>query len=166
MPLYNWCQFTLRIPVKADVEIIYRNWTTRQGLEYWFLRKAEFKKPEGSLRTDNESVQVGDTYEWLWHGWCDEVREKGSVLDMNGTDHFKFSFGKAGEVTVKLLQEDDENIVELTQDNIPTDEEGIINYHIGCTKGWNFYLTNLKSVLEGGIDLRNRNEKLKDVLNS
>lgn len=44
--------------------------------------------------------------------------------------------------------------------------ENLINYHIGCTKGWNFYLTNLKSLLEGGIDLRNRNKGLKEVINS
>jgi uncharacterized protein YndB with AHSA1/START domain len=166
MQSYNWSQFTLRIPIKADREIIYRNWTAREGLEYWFLRKAEFKKPDGSLRENNEAVQVGDTYEWMWHGWSDEVMEKGKVLEMNGTDYFKFSFGKAGDVTIKLVQEDGEKIVELTQDNIPNDEEGKITWHIGCTKGWNFYLTNLKSLLEGGIDLRNRNEKLKDVINS
>lgn len=166
MKPYNWSQFTLRIPVQCDAATIYRNWTTRKGLEYWFLRKAEFKNTGGTIRADDEPVSLGDTYEWLWHGWGDEIMEKGTVLEMNGTDHFKFSFGKAGDVAITLLHENGENIVELTQDNIPTDEDGKVTWHIGCTKGWNFYLTNLKSLLEGGIDLRNRNEHLKDVLNS
>lgn len=29
-----------------------------------------------------------------------------------------------------------------------------------------FYLANLKSILEGGVDLRNKNEALKKMLNS
>jgi hypothetical protein len=33
-------------------------------------------------------------------------------------------------------------------------------------EGWVFYLANLKSFPEGGIDLRNKNEKLKSVINS
>jgi len=166
MQPYNWSQFKLRIPVKADIETIHRNWTTRSGLEYWFLRKAEFKKKDGSFRGNKESIKVGDTYEWLWYGYGDEAMEKGTVLEMNDKDHFKFSFGKAGNVTVRIVKEAEENIVELTQDQIPTDEQGRVNFHIGCTKGWNFYLANLKSLLEGGIDLRNRNEDLKNVVNS
>ena len=38
--------------------------------------------------------------------------------------------------------------------------------NVGCKTGWTFYLANLKSLLEGGIDLRNKDELLKDVINS
>jgi hypothetical protein len=37
---------------------------------------------------------------------------------------------------------------------------------VGCGEGWTFYLTNLKSILEGGVDLRNKEMKLKNVINS
>ena len=57
-------------------------------------------------------------------------------------------------------------IVELTQDNIPPDDNPATNLHIGCGEGWTFYLANLKSYLEGGIDLRNKNEKIQGVINS
>ncbi len=57
-------------------------------------------------------------------------------------------------------------IVELVQDEIPVDEQGQVYYHIGCTKGWLFILLILKSILEGGVDLRNNNVGLKDVFNS
>lgn len=33
-------------------------------------------------------------------------------------------------------------------------------------EGWTFYLTNLKSILEGGFNLRNKNNKLGDVVNT
>ena len=55
---------------------------------------------------------------------------------------------------------------ESKQYNIPTDETGKTDYHIGCREGWVFYLANLKSIQEGGIDLRNKNPGIKKVINS
>ena len=163
---YDWSRFVTRINVKAPVEKLYWCWATRAGMEYWFLRLSEYKKPEGNLRADNETVQKGDSYTWRWHGWSDETTEYGSILDCNGKDLFKFSFGKAGDCTVTIKKEGNENIVELVQDNIPTDEQGMHYWHLDCKTGWTFYLANLKSLLEGGVDLRNRDEGLKNVINS
>ena len=56
--------------------------------------------------------------------------------------------------------------MELTQEKIPLDEESKVNYHLGCMEGWTFYLANLKSILEGGIDLRNKNVNLTKVINA
>jgi uncharacterized protein YndB with AHSA1/START domain len=163
---YDWSRFVTRINVKAPVEKLYWCWATRAGMEYWFLRLSEYKKPEGNLRADNETVQKGDSYTWRWHGWSDETTEYGSIIDCNGKDLFKFSFGKAGDCTVTIKEELGQNIVELVQENIPDDEEGRRTWHLGCKTGWTFYLANLKSLLEGGIDLRNRDEGLKNVINS
>jgi uncharacterized protein YndB with AHSA1/START domain len=166
MQVYDWSRFVLRVPIKASREKIYKAWTSQQGLESWFLRKAEFTKADGQTRKDTDSVQIADKYEWLWHGWPDDVVERGVILQENGSDLLKFTFGKAGNVTVTVKQEEGEHILELLQDEIPTDEKSQVTYHMGCTKGWLFYMTNLKSILEGGIDLRNRNMQLADVLNS
>jgi hypothetical protein len=57
-------------------------------------------------------------------------------------------------------------IVELVQDNISTDEKGKELWHVGCKTGWTFYLANMKSMFEGGIDLRNKNEQLQEMMNS
>ena len=114
----------------------------------------------------NDYLKKGDQYYWLWHGWADDTFEKGTVMESNGKDLFKFSFGKAGNVTVTLKEEQGENIVELLQDEIPTDDKSIEYYHLGCMKGWLFYLVNLKSILEGGLDLRNRKVELTNVVNS
>lgn len=102
----------------------------------------------------------------MWWGCGDDTDEKGTVLEQNGKDQFKFSFGKAGDVTVSIIKLEGETIVELTQENIPTDDKGFQYYHLGCKGGWTFYLANLKAVLEGGIDLRNRNEKIGEVISS
>ncbi len=163
---YDWSKFCLRVPVNAGAREIYDAWAKPAHIEKWFLRSAEFKKPDSTAQAKEDHVQKNDSYEWMWFGYPDEVIEKGKVLEANGKDLFSFTFGTAGTVTVKIKTEGGQTIVELTQENIPVDEKSKIYYHIGCTKGWNFYLANLKSILEGGIDLRNKNEHLKDVINA
>lgn len=162
----NWSGFTIRIPVNATTEKLYWCWATKEGMEYWFLRLSEYKRPDGSLLNNNEAVQPGDMYKWLWYGWPDDTVENGKILDCNGKDMLKFSFGHAGNCTVTIIKENGQSIVELVQDNIPDDEHGKYYWHVGCKTGWTFYFTNLKSLLEGGIDLRNRDESLKNVVNS
>lgn len=166
MSSFNWSTFTLRIHVQSSVEKLYWCFATRAGMEFWFLRSSDFRSKDGIIRQNNEFVTPGDLYTWLWFGWCDDVTETGDILEANGTDTFAFSFGKAGNVTVKLLPNDQYTMVELTQEHIPDDEEGRRNWHLGCKMGWTFYLTNLKSLNEGGIDLRNKDEFLQHVLNS
>lgn len=166
METFDWSTFTVRIGVHADTEKLYRAWATRAGLESWFLRMAEFRKPDGAKRLSDALVKPGDLYSWRWHGWPDEVEELGRVLDCNGTDYFRFSFGQAGNCDVRIYEEAGLHIVELVQSDIPTDDKGMHYWHLGCKTGWTFYLTNLKSIFEGGLDLRNRDMGLKNVVNS
>jgi uncharacterized protein YndB with AHSA1/START domain len=162
---FDQSRFSVRIPVSAPVEKIFEKWTTRQGLESFFLRNAVFHSAEGVERKPSENLQADDTYTWNWWGYGDDTFEKGKVLEQNGTDRFSFVFGKVGDCTLTIYDKDGETIVEMVQENIPEGEKGL-QYHIGCKGGWTFYLANLKSVLEGGIDLRNRNEKIGEVISS
>ena len=162
----TWTRFIKRIPINSNIEKIYKAWATQAGLESWFLRKAEFTYAEENLRDKNEFVESGDKFEWMWYGWSDDVVEKGKIIEANGKDFIKFTFGKAGIVNVQIKTEENETIVELTQEEIPVDEESKFNFYVGCGEGWTFYLANLKSILEGGIDLRNKNIKLTRVINS
>ena len=166
MEPYDWSKFITRIPVRASKEALYRAWATRQGIEHWFLRMSEFRDAQGNLRAADAYVATGDTYAWRWHGWPDEVEERGTIVSCNGKDAIAFTFGEAGICHVQIREEAGETIVELTQTDIPTDEKGMHYWHLGCKTGWTFYFANLKSLLEGGIDLRNRNENLKNVVNS
>ncbi len=163
---YDWSRFEQRIPINVTTDAVYNAWATQQGLESWFLREALFTNNEGVSKAKSDMVRPGDTYQWRWHGWPDDVQEKGAILSANHKDEVSFSFGKAGNVKVKVLNEKGSTICYLEQYSIPTDEQSITHYHLGCMKGWLFYLTNLKSILEGGIDLRNKNVELKEVINS
>lgn len=163
---FDWSRFVQRVNINADRKKIYRAWSTPAGIEQWFLRKAIFVGDNGKSRGAEQSVQKNDNYEWYWHGWDDSMVEKGTILEANGSDLFKFSFGKAGTVTVTIKTEQNETILELLQKNIPVDDPSKAYFHVGCTKGWVFYLANLKSILEGGIDLRNKNVELKNMVNA
>ena len=74
MSSYDWSRFRARIDVKAEVSDVYDAWTTRVGLERWFLRVAEFTKPDGGLRDATAAIRGGDHYRWLWHGYDDASR--------------------------------------------------------------------------------------------
>jgi uncharacterized protein YndB with AHSA1/START domain len=158
--------FTKRVNIKASPQIIYQAWTTSAGLESWFLRKAILLSPSREQKSGSEQVRKDDSYEWYWHGWPDDMVERGKFTEVNGKDRLGFTFGKAGNVMVSVKNEQNESVLELVQVNIPVDEESKVNFHVGCTKGWVFYLANLKSILEGGIDLRNKNMDLKNMINA
>jgi len=166
MDTYNWKQFTKRITIHSSSQSIYDAWTTQQSLESWFLRLAEFKTPNGVLRKRSEPIQKGDRYKWLWFGYDDTIAEEKEVLLANGKNELQFIFSGECSVVVTIKQEGGESICELQQ-TMPMDDEAEQRYFfIECGKGWTFYMTNLKSMLEGGVDLRNKIESVKNVINA
>jgi hypothetical protein len=161
---YDWSKFILRISIQASKEAIYDAWTTKELIELWFLKTAEIFDSKGIEKDPFEAFQKEDKYTWWWFGY--ENAEQGTILEANGADEFAFTFGKAGDCYVRIYEEQEETIMELSQINIPTDERSQHEFHLGCKMGWTFFITNLKSILEGGIDLRNKNENIKRVLNN
>ena len=162
----DWSQFLLRIPIQAPTDTIYQCWTPQDGLESWFLRKAIFTAKEGIQREQNRTIEVEDTYEWLWHGWSDVVVERGTIPGLNGKGFLKFSFGKAGNVSVSIRQEANETLWELWEHGIPANADRQMQFYLGCSRDWLFYHTHLKSVAEGCIDLRNRKVEIQNVINA
>lgn len=164
METFIWETFTKKIAIKATMAELYAAWTIPSKIESWFLSKANYKRINGNYIDKNESIQVHDSYEWSWYLY--DVVEKGTITHVNGLDHIQFTFAGNCLVDVRLTKRNDEVIVELTQSNIPTDDKSKKNIRIGCATGWSFFLLNLKSVYEGGIDLRNKNEALKGMVNN
>lgn len=159
-------RFELRISLKADKQRIYNCWSTQGGLENWFLRSAVFSADNGIKRNRDEVVQKTDSYEWKWLGYPDSMMERGKVTQANGTDFFQFSFSGNSLVSVHLKTEKNGTMLELIQENIPFEEDPRHSLYILCQTGWTFYLANLKSLLEGGIDLRNKDENIPGVINA
>jgi uncharacterized protein YndB with AHSA1/START domain len=163
--LQGWDKFTKRITINTGINKVYDAWSTKGGIESWFLRKSVFSR-NGNELLPREQIKKEDTYKWLWYGYGDEVAEYGRIVEANGKDMLQFTFTGNCIVTVKIYKEDKEIITELIQENIPEDDDPATNLYVGCGEGWTFYLTNLKSVLEGGLDLRNKNVDRKHVINS
>jgi len=159
----DWSKFKTRISIKADSELIFNYWTTQDNIEKWFLSKAEFQTKNNTKKDRFSKIEKGDFYTWMWHG-SDDVAE-GEIIENNQKDFLQFTF-LGCMVSIKIKKEEDETIIELIQSDIPLDEASRMSYYVGCSRGWTFYLTNLKSILEGGIDLRNRNKKLINVINT
>lgn len=170
MTNYDWCSFEKKIYINASIDRIYTCFANRKGMEEWFLRQCLYYKADGTTLEKEEFAKAGDLYTFIWHGWPDDVFEKGHILQANGEDTFEFTFNGNGsnniKVIVSLSAENDLCCVSLKQYDIPEDEKSKTQWHIGCIEGWLFYLVNLKSVLEGGIDLRNKDLAIQGVINA
>ncbi len=71
-------------------------------------------------------------------GTAHEGGEKGSVLEANGTDFFKFTFSGNSEVSINMESKYGLTIVELTQKHIPHETDPTKNLYIQCQIGWTF----------------------------
>ena len=154
----------MKINIKTSMNDVYRAWTCSGELEKWFPKKATFFGPDRQVLPPGEVAGSGSKYQWSYH-LHDEV-ENGKYWEANGNDHLRFSFAGDCVVDVKLSEKYNWIIVELRMSEIPTDDISKQEIRLGCYKTWAFYLVNLKSVLEGGLDLRNKDENFKPMLNN
>lgn len=159
----KWSSFKIAGDFNTDIRNLYEAWATTGGMEKWFLRKANFFTVAGRTREPEEFILAEDTYEWYWHGWGDEAMEKGQILEANGTDTIKFTFSGGSIVTVYIHSRNGLSMIDLTQENIPWEPDLSKNLYVQCQLGWTFYLANLKSVIEGGPDLRNKRVDLPSI---
>ena len=152
----EWTSFTVTGDYNTDIRSLYEAWATTRGIEKWFLRKANFFTVPRRTRDAEEFIMKEDTYDWYWYGYGDQNVEKGSILEANGTDCIKFTFSGGSTVSVNIVSKNGVSLVELKQQNIPVEDDPKKSLLVQCQVGWTFYLANLKSVIEGGIDLRNK----------
>jgi len=171
----NWSEFKLRINTSASIEKAYAALGTSAGLESWFLKKADISSggaggaggrpgTGGALRQPGDKIQKGDEYVFRWHGYPDSMTHKGKILAADGKSQVSFTFSQDLPVSVSVYKECEETIVELVELFDPADQEASKKHYLGNMKGWIFFLINLKSVLEGGLDMRNRKIELTNVL--
>ena len=152
-------QFTKKIYIKASIKKLYWCWATEDGLTSWFLKEANYSREKFSMDY-GEYIKPGDKFIWKWHNW--NGQEEGEVVQANGTDFIQFTFAE-GLVDVSFESINDVTILTLKQHEIPTDDESKLKYHVGCSNGWTFWLTNLKAYLEHGILLNETEQDLTNV---
>jgi uncharacterized protein YndB with AHSA1/START domain len=166
MQEYHWNHFTKRVTIKAPIFSLYAAWASKTGLESWFLREAIITKADGSLREPDELFEAGDSFEWRWHGYDDTTVDRGRIISANGKDELSFTFSGKNELTVNFQIESGEIVCSIEQQMQQDTEAEKRYFYIECGLGWTFYLANLKSVFEGGNDLRNRNVGIQKLINA
>lgn len=164
MKNFDWTQFSKRIAVKAPIATLYNAWAIPSEIEKWFLKTARYKNEQGSALAMDQQIQPAMHYEWTWYLY--DGTEYGKITEANGKDHIQFTFAGECIVDINFSEKLGYTVVELSQKNIPTDDESKENIRIGCSSGWSFYFVNLKSVYEGGLDLRSKDERLKPMVNN
>ena len=164
MENFDWTSFTKKIAIRARLTDIYNAWTVPNELEKWFLEKAVFFDSHREILNESTNVFAGCSYEWLWHLYSDPML--GTMKSVNGKDQLQFTFEGSCLVDITLSEIEGYTLVELRHHNIPTDEHSKQFIRLGCSNGWHFYLSNLKSVYEGGLDLRNKDGHLNPMVNN
>ena len=172
-------QITQKISLSADKKTkngIYQEWFDDGTLILQGYYKDDMRVGQWNVKDKGIGMYKNGAMEGEWQNKSDEGKllsaylyVNGTILQANGKDLFEFTFNGNGsnDMIVKVTLEKDGNgsLVTLHQYNIPVTDEGKSYWHLGCKTGWNFYLTNLKAVLEHGVDLRNKDVSLKGVLN-
>lgn len=169
---FDWSQFHLGIFVQGvQPNDLYALWATSEGLIRWFVREADFAPsdtgpPQNARerrkivpfddltpRGPHELCQTNDRYRWDWY-YDGGIRGEHWILDARAPSKLVFGFGEGMEVDVTIRKQAAGCEVSLRQYHIPTTLQARHHLHLGCRVAWAFFLTNLKSLAEGGLDLR------------
>jgi uncharacterized protein YndB with AHSA1/START domain len=150
---YDWTQFTVHMHYYAPIEKVFQAWATAAGLESFFLSSALHASPDGSRRALDKPAVRGDRYQWTWlHGPGIE----GEFLACDPGRSVAFTFGEDMRVDVELRVVEDSVEVRLHQTGCAKEDPQRAWQHLNCRSCWVYFMTNLKSVLEHGRDLRDR----------
>ena len=159
MSNYDWTRFERHTFIEADPATVFRAWAVPENIVKWFIATADYASPDGQARASDEIVRADDTYQWQWH---QDLSARGKVLEVVADEKMVFTFGdkEPGSkekiiVTVDVQAEaDGATRLRLVQENMADTPQAHVGWHMGCNLGWSFFMTNLKGLLEHGVDLR------------
>lgn len=147
---YDWSQFHVRMYYLAPLDEVFRRFSTAEGLESFFIHEAAHVAADGTRRAANEQVRSGDLYHWTYvhdlaHGGKFEAVESGRLI--------RFTFGTM-TVTIRFRDLGEAVEVDLHQTGCATVDPERAAQHVNCRSCWIYFMTNLRSVLAGGPDVR------------
>jgi len=147
---YDWSQFHVRMYYLAPLEQVFRRFSTARGLESFFIHRAAHTSPDGTPRKPDEPVQSGDRYEWTY---VHDYSHGGTFERVDPLRLVRFTFG-AMKVAVSFKDLGDATEVDLHQTHCATSDPERAWQHVNCRSCWIYFMTNLRSILAGGPDLR------------
>jgi uncharacterized protein YndB with AHSA1/START domain len=134
--------FTTKIAIKAPIAAVWDALATEEGISKWFLSKAKL------------DVQKGGDFEFFWG----DISTTGKFLDVVPQKKLSFTWWEpVGAVTFELEKLNDAEVAVIcTATGYQTEGDGLKHY-IEESKGWTFFIINLKIYLEHKLDLRDSN---------
>jgi uncharacterized protein YndB with AHSA1/START domain len=137
---------TFKVAISAPARTVWNALTNPDSLKRWFLREAVLElRPQGMYEFYWGERNAAGNYPVVMSGQCLKVEnEKILKLSWNTPEDFvQFSLEESGEETIVIAH----------VDGFERGSRG----HIDESRGWTFYLLNLKTVLERNWDLRETN---------
>ena len=150
MEEYDWSQFHVRMYYLAPLNEVFRRFSTASGLESFFIHKATHMAENGALLAAEEQVHAGDSYYWTY---VHEFAHGGTFERVCPGQLVCFTFGNM-MVNVHFRELDEATEVDLHQTNCAIEDPDRAWQHVNCRSCWIFFMTNLRSVLASGLDLR------------
>lgn len=150
MSSYDWSQFHVRMYYLAPLSQVFRCFSTAAGLESFFIHEAKHTSVDGTPRKPDEQVQAGDAYHWTY---VHDFAHGGEFTRVEKDRLVRFTFGTM-TVEVRFRDVGEATEVDLHQTNCATEDPARAWQHVNCRSCWIYFLTNLRSVLAGGPDLR------------
>ena len=148
---FNMERFHHSIYLNKSADEVYKMAATASGLSKWFMGNVEYRSPEDILRNENDIIQQGDSYSWHW--LAKNLSLEGKVLKVQQDNLAAFTFGSLFIVTIMVKEDKGRTLFTLTHQYVNGAAKNDFAF-INCCVCWAFFITNLKSVLEHGIDLR------------
>ncbi len=135
----------------APPERVFEALTNPKVLTRWFVDEARF------------TARKGGTFRFGWAGY--RLRGKVKLIEPPKRLHLdwidRFESGKTFETEARfsLKRKGKGTLLTINHRGFKSGKQWIVLYG-GIQSGWAYYLSNLKSVLDHDVDLRNRNDVL------
>ena len=150
MEAYDWSQFHVRMYYLAPLPQVFRRFSTAEGLESFFIYKAQHLSADGASRAADKIVQSGDLYHWTY---VHDFEHGGTYTHVERDRLVQFTFGTMS-VAIHFRETEGATEVDLHQTNCAIEDPERAWQHVNCRSCWIYFLTNLRSVLAGGPDVR------------
>lgn len=148
---FNMERFHHSIYLNKPAGEVYDLFGKAGGLTKWFIGESVYTTSSGKKRGDNEYIETSD--ENYWHWLAKDLSISGKVLEAAEGKKVKFTFGNAFIVSMEAKEDSGRTLFTLKQEYSGGGEKNDFA-HINCCVCWAFFITNMKSVLEFGHDLR------------
>ena len=148
----DWTAFDLFVAIDALPSTIMRSWSTINGMESFFVQMMRITGPDGAEIEPDTEARPGDRFVWRWHNGR---RTVGEYLHTETDDEVQFTFGDS-KVSVRVLPYRAGSLLRLRQFDIPDTDEARMHIYGNCRAAWVYFLTVLKTLLEHGIDGRDK----------